>query len=545
VRLISEGKKQEAEKLQLEAAQDDKAAGIARSRKAAERFRGIAATAGLADPKKAREYYAEAAKLDPGNVNGMVRHGSMEQNAGNLAEAERAYSAVLAMGVKDQNDFELYWATLGLGDIRVDRGNLSAALDAYRRASVEADRITKADPSNLRWRRDHSVAYERVGDVLVAQGDLAGALASYKDAFAITEHLAKADPGNVEWQRDHAVAYGKVGDVLKLQGDLASAQKSYQARLEIISRLAKADPGNAEWQRDLSVTYGKVGDVLKLQGDLGGALAFYKDSLAVFDRLAKADPGNLGWQRDLSVAYDSVGDVLVAQGHRDRAIASYKDALVIWDRLAKADPANARWQYDLALAYWRLAANGDNPKENWTKVVAILKTLDARGRLAPANKKWLAQAEAKVAEAEAQAAFNAGDFTTAAAMRKELADAVEKADTAKNGKAGAETANALGGVAWYELFARQFEAALAASERARSLAPDKVWLASNRAHALMFLGQAEEARAVYLQHKGEGVPEINNNTWEVGVLEDFAEFEKHGLTHPQMAEIRSLLAAAR
>jgi hypothetical protein len=38
---------------------------------------------------------------------------------------------------------------------------------------------------------------------------------------------------------------------------------------------------------------------------------------------------------------------------------------------------------------------------------------------------------------------------------------------------------------------------------------------------------------------------VNNQTWEDGVLKDFAEFEKHGLTHPQIAEIRSLLAAAR
>ena len=74
VRLINQGKPEEAERLQLEAAQDDEAAGLARIKKAAERYRGIAATAGLADPKKAREYYSKAAKLDGDNINGMFWH---------------------------------------------------------------------------------------------------------------------------------------------------------------------------------------------------------------------------------------------------------------------------------------------------------------------------------------------------------------------------------------------------------------------------------------------------------------------------------------
>jgi tetratricopeptide (TPR) repeat protein len=277
-----------------------------------------------------------------------------------------------------------------------------------------------------------------------------------------------------------------------------------------------------------------VGDVLKAQGDLAGALASYKGSLAIRSRLTKADPANAGWQRDLSAAFERVGEVLKAQGDLAGALASYKDSLAIHDRLAKSDPANAGWQYDLALAYRRLAENGVDPKGNWTKVVAILYALDARGRLAPANKQQLAIAT-----------FKAGDYAKAVTIENELVDAAEKADIKTTGGPAAETARALGGLAWYELFARQFEGALAASVRALSLAPTEVWLATNRAHAFMFLGREEEARAAYLQHRGERPHKNDNKTWEEVVLEDFIEFEKRGLTHPQMAEIRSLLAAAR
>jgi len=60
-------------------------------------------------------------------------------------------------------------------------------------------------------------------------------------------------------------------------------------------------------------------------------------------------------------------------------------------------------------------------------------------------------------------------------------------------------------------------------------------------HALMFLGRAKESRAAYLEHKGKEI--AGQGDWGEVVLKDFAEFEKRGLTHPQMAEIRRLLAA--
>ena len=60
----------------------------------------------------------------------------------------------------------------------------------------------------------------------------------------------------------------------------------------------------------------------------------------------------------------------------------------------------------------------------------------------------------------------------------------------------------------------------------------------------MFLGNAEQARTAYLAHKGERVAMSDNMPWEQVILADFAEFEKRGLTHLQMVQIRALFAAA-
>jgi hypothetical protein len=56
------------------------------------------------------------------------------------------------------------------------------------------------------WQRSLSVSYERVSNVLVAQGKLDEALKAYRDGLAIVERLATADPSNMQWRRDLSVA---------------------------------------------------------------------------------------------------------------------------------------------------------------------------------------------------------------------------------------------------------------------------------------------------------------------------------------------------
>jgi hypothetical protein len=52
----------------------------------------------------------------------------------------------------------------------------------------------------------------------------------------------------------------------------------------------------------------------------------------------------------------------------------------------------------------------------------------------------------------------------------------------------------------------------------------------------MFLDRVDEARALYLKYRRQQKVS-GDKSWEVVVLEDFAEFQKAGLTHPLMQEI--------
>ena len=180
------------------------------------------------------------------------------------------------------------------------------------------------------------------------------------------------------------------------------------------------------------------------------------------------------------------------------------------------------------------------------------KIMERLTRLSPDNAQWkrdLAWFEEQIAalpyqeaNAAVEAAFEAKDFDKAAALQVKRAAAMEKAEREKSGKPGPVTASALLELSWYRLFARDFDGALAASGRAISIAPDAPLYATNKAHALMFLGRARAARALYLRYKGQHV-EKDGKLWEEAILDDFKEFEKRGLKHRQMPEIKALLTA--
>jgi TPR repeat protein len=135
------------------------------------------------------------------------------------------------------------------------------------------------------------------------------------------------------------------------------------------------------------------------------------------------------------------------------------------------------------------------------------------------------------------------DYGKALQWQEAYAAKAEANEIRRLGKPSEETAEALYNVTKYALFAREFTRALTVANRARALLPDDLSTEINRAHALMFLEHKEDAKTLYLAHKGK--PRKDGQLWERVIAEDFAKLRKAGLTHPMMAEIEMELGVSR
>ncbi len=464
----------------------------------------------------------------------------------------------------------------GIGTSFVTVSVIALAAIAFFVESRDANQKLTMQTSQL----EQSIRASRLqisADTLFERGNLNEAFESITEATKIFRSIAAQAPEVNIWWRDLSASLSKVGDIRYAQGDMQAAIENYRETLAIRDKLAKDDPTRPEWQRDLSISYDRIADVFLAAGDRTAALENYRKSLAIRDKLVKDDPTHPEWQHGLSVSHNKIADVLLAAGDRTAALENYHKSLAITEKLVKDDDRVVQYLTDLIVSHYKLAKAGDAPRENLQKALGIAKKLEADGKLTEqlqGEVRLLEGALTALDALAAQAAFEAGDYANAAKLRKEVVEAIEKRATkqarnpwaemvtalgktaflngiisgvdalsAFSGKPGAETVGALGNYAFYAVFARQFDEALAASDRALALDPDQLWIATNRAHALMFLGRAEAARAAFLEHKGKPIPNNENKPWEQVILEDFAAFEQGGLTHPQMAEIKALLSA--
>jgi len=93
-----------------------------------------------------------------------------------------------------------------------------------------------------------------------------------------------------------------------------------------------------------------------------------------------------------------------------------------------------------------------------------------------------------------------------------------------------------------QLFNRNPHEAIATSLKALELSPaNAVLINTNLAHGYLFDNQFEKAKAIYLENKDKNLPDGSGFTQEV--LDDFRQFEKAGISHPDVEKIKALLTS--
>ena len=157
--------------------------------------------------------------------------------------------------------------------------------------------------------------------------------------------------------------------------------------------------------------------------------------------------------------------------------------------------------------------------------------------LPPAFANGLSEERVRAFHGRVSALHREGHYAEALKAAEEWVKASEKSEAPKP---GISTAKALGVTAWQALFVKRPEQALAASERAMALSPGTVWIKTNYAHALLFLGRTDEAIVAYTAHRGRIF--WGKTSWEAAIRKDFADFRAHGLGRPELRRVEEALA---
>jgi len=510
------------------------------------------------------------AKLDPGNVEvqrslstahgGIGRVLMMQGDLSGALDRQRAARGIDERLARAAPDNARRQSGVSATDMQVGAllnmlGESKEALKSFRASQAILEGLAKSDPNNASWTNDLAMSHYTISVVLNSLGDQSAALESARAAHEIWHRLAKTDPHNAESQWLLGASNFQVGELLVKQGKVVEALESHRAAAAIMQRLARRDPNNSLYKLALSVVHTNIGDVLKSQGALPEALESYRESLAIAEQLVGVNADIVPFEDNLATTHDKIGDVLLAQSRPADALESYRAEFAVRDGLAHAKPEHAESQIKVAAALNKigdvLKAQGKvgEALETYRASLAKADPIAKASPDSPDRQEALAVPLANICVTTGeQGQFDAGlaDCERGLVVARNLTRlAPDRADYKKILIAfetglptyRIETARALVPVAWDARVAGEPARALAAAERSLSLAPGDLTAETNRVHALMYLGRAQEARALYLAHKGKLLPD--DKLWQHAITEDFAELRKAGRAHPQMAEIET------
>jgi hypothetical protein len=327
----------------------------------------------------------------------------------------------------------------------------------------------------------------------------ADALKYYGDAIENGQKLVKTDAGVAAHEKleDDVASLAQLQALLGLSRD---ARASYTRYVALVRERAMGQP-NPQDAFKLGQAYRKLADFESHQSDKGVAPADYENAR---EWLAKAGSSR-ATEQEIAVASLNWAN-LEAESGQPRAKELYRDAA----------RASERW---IALVRER-----DLPRDAYTGQEAIMfgsQTL-AFARLGLGDSKGAAEALGKSLEAATAAA----NLAKGSMEKKRTSEAVRRA------------AAAYGNLARAELLNRQLPEAIRAAQAALQLDNQPAWIHANLAHAYLLSNQADQAKALYLAHRGD---EMYGGPFEMAVLDDFAQLRKLGFDGPGMAEIEKLL----
>jgi tetratricopeptide (TPR) repeat protein len=280
---------------------------------------------------------------------------------GDLQGAFAENDASMAIYSRLGSSWDVANSLLRSGDIYWDKGDLSSALQSFRKAlAINAGPAQESTPSiepERNWKWSAALSYLRLGNALRIKGDWDEAVMAYRQYMRISLELESRDPKNEIWQRHRARSHAMIGDALFAKGDHAGALREYESVRSGARHLLDKDPRNRLVHQELSESHRRIGDVLLAQANFDAALDHFEITLQSAIELARADNSNIVWQEDLAIAHERKGDALRGQGRLDAALTHYQAAVGIADNLLRRQRfTRSTWKQALARNHGRIGS---------------------------------------------------------------------------------------------------------------------------------------------------------------------------------------------
>jgi tetratricopeptide (TPR) repeat protein len=242
-----------------------------------------------------------------------------------------------------------------LGDIRMQRGDLAAALSLFRAAAQSTGEILRRRPNDPQAIYNHAQSVAYIGEAAWQSGDFAAALPKLLEYQSLARRLAATDPPNTKWQTEVEEADTDLGVVLLSLARADESVSDFQDALTVSRRLTVAAPSKRKAFYDETQILAWLADAEVARGRLDAALADRADAASIYDKLIAESPQDDQAAMGRADNRLAVAKIELATGAAAAATSTLEAAQTDIDRLVREAPDNTERTID-AFVVLRLLA---------------------------------------------------------------------------------------------------------------------------------------------------------------------------------------------
>ncbi len=236
---------------------------------------------------------------------GYLKAGMALAASGELDKARNSYRAALTVraGLAEpvpedaRREFDLAAGFGRLAALYERADNLEAALDALAPAIEIREKLSGQQPSRAALSPAQSYAW--CGTWLAKRGDAPGALERYRQAVTEYQRLVALEPGIVEWQQGLEWSQRPLARLLDAQDDAAGAAQHYRAWLSVLEKLIAQGAADARRRREVAEGYARLGQAVERLQDGPRALCHYRKALKLAGQWVEQAPEDIVWREGL------------------------------------------------------------------------------------------------------------------------------------------------------------------------------------------------------------------------------------------------------
>jgi serine/threonine-protein kinase len=285
-----------------------------------------------------------------------LRVGLIQAELGDAVDAQRSYRTGLKLYqslLEDHTGNSAYEAGVALARLRL--GEATAASEIW-------ERLLKTDPTNLRYRRDLSEAYNLQAIQQGSGGKSAERLAIHRKALALQEGLVHDFPDDLELRMPLGGTLNNLGVLLSEKGKYQDALTMYLRAVDHQEARFAKFPQDVRCARYLQTSCMNVAQTLRNLGRPADAERWLGKSIDLAQRLSRDNPSVPVFRATLYRAAYERGRLLLAEGRKAESAEPFRLATRAIEELPRQTPGDL---YNLACVQARAAAAlGEGPPQD-------------------------------------------------------------------------------------------------------------------------------------------------------------------------------------